>query len=310
MARCQTHSSSKEYALAYCLVLNTVLSCNCLVLCATAINQRPKSFWILLVFWSGPGNVAVTPATNVPEGTRCFSLLDPLGRCHNTFNGLTQTMWLMWSICLKPNMYQKLDEILDRRLFSLPHFYAVHWVYVLLHYICSRPPGNHLSISKYLWVLCNAVHQDSPTDIWTAQFSDTGHPEKGFLWLPFPTLTYRSMTRSRFCQTISPEPSRAALGGNSVGTNEILGRPWWPLRVALQTKHGAISESYLSHIWVISESYLSHIWVISADEALSSMTLGNPWTPYILVCRVGKLNAEPDSLPTTARFPKWRTIWF
>ena len=148
-------------------------------------------------------------------------------------------------------------------------------------------------------MLCNAVHQDSPTDIWTAQFSDTGHPEKGFLWLPFPTLTYRSMTRSRFCQTISPEPSRAALGGNSVGTNEILGRPWWPLRVALQTKHGAISESYLSHIWVIS-----------ADEALSSMTLGNPWTPYILVCRVGKLNAEPDSLPTTARFLKWRTIWF
>lgn len=47
-------------------------------------------------------------------------------------------------------MYQKLDEILDRRLFSLPHFYAVHWVYVLLHYIYSRPPGNHLSISKYL----------------------------------------------------------------------------------------------------------------------------------------------------------------
>ena len=47
-------------------------------------------------------------------GTRCFSLPNPLGRCHNTFNGLTQTMWLMY---LKPKMYQKLDEIWDRRLF-------------------------------------------------------------------------------------------------------------------------------------------------------------------------------------------------
>lgn len=242
MARCQTHSSSKEYALAHCLVLNTVLSC---IVC-NCNQPAPK---VLLVFWSGPGNVAVTPATNVPEGTRCFSLLDPLGRCHNTFNGLTQTMWLMWSMCLKP-MYQKLDEILDRRLFSLPHFYAVHWVYVLLHYIYSRPPGNHLSISKYLWVLCNAVHQDSPTDIWTAQFSTGyGSPRKR---LPFPTLTYRSMTRSRFCQTISPEPalrSRWKLSRHK--------RSPWATLVALA---GGPADETWCHIWVISESYLQH-WV-------------------------------------------------
>ena len=91
-----------------------------------------------------PGNVAVTPATNVPGGTKCFSLPDPLGRCHNTFNGLTQTMWLM---CLKPNICQKLDEILDRRFFPFPHFYAVHWVYVLLLlYVFSKPSRNHLAL--------------------------------------------------------------------------------------------------------------------------------------------------------------------
>lgn len=64
--------------------------------------------------------------------------------------------------------------------------------------------------------------------------------------------------------------------------------------MALQTKHGAISESYLSHICSIEFN----------DIGKSMNTLH----PGVQGGRVGKLNAEPDSLPTTARFLKWRTI--